>query len=128
MSTKILALCDALGNLLKFALMPGQRHDSKGVEEMIRNPKFEALLADKAFDVQWLIERLQAQGVPIVISQRSNRRRPLAIDEHRCRWSHLNSLASLGQNLAQAFAIAFTEALKSPGKKHEAKRSFRKNA
>ena len=24
-STKILALCDALGNLLKFALMPGQR-------------------------------------------------------------------------------------------------------
>ena len=36
-STKILALCDALGNLLKFALMPGQRHDSKGVEEMIRN-------------------------------------------------------------------------------------------
>ena len=89
MSTKILALCDALGNLLKFALMPGQRHDSKGVEEMIRNPKFEALLADKAFDVQWLIERLQAQGVPIVISQRSNRRRPLAIDEHMYRWRHL---------------------------------------
>ena len=41
---------------------------------MIRNPKFGALLADKAFDVQWLIERLQAQGVPIVISQRPDRR------------------------------------------------------
>ena len=67
------------GNLLKFALMPGQRHDSKGVEEMIRNQKFGALLADKAFDVQWLIERLQAQGVPIVIPQRPNRRRPLLI-------------------------------------------------
>ena len=39
---------------------------------MIRNQKFGALLADKAFDVQWLIERLQAQGVQIVISQRSN--------------------------------------------------------
>ena len=52
--------------------MSGQWHDSKGVEEMIRNPKFGALLADKAFDVQWLIELLQAQGVPIVISQRSN--------------------------------------------------------
>ena len=37
---------------------------------MIRIPKFGALLADKAFDVQWLIELLQAQGVPIVISQR----------------------------------------------------------
>mgnify|MGYP001689429537 FL=1 len=56
---------------------------------MIRNQKFEALLADKAFDVQWLIERLQAQGVQIVISQRSNRRRPLAIDEHMYRWRHL---------------------------------------
>ena len=89
MSTKILALCDALGNLLKFALMPGQRHDSKGVEEMIRNQKFGALLADKAFDVQWLIERLQAQGVPIVISQRPNRRQPLSIDEHMCRRPHL---------------------------------------
>ena len=74
MSTKILALCDAPGNLVKFALMPGQRHDSKGVEEMIRNQKFEALLADKAFGVQWLIEPLQAQGVPIVISQRPDRR------------------------------------------------------
>ena len=74
MSARIRALCDAQGNLLEFALMPGQRHDSKGVEEMIRNPKFGALLADKAFDVQWLIELLQAQGVPIVISQRPDRR------------------------------------------------------
>ena len=41
---------------------------------MIRNQKFGALLADKAFDVQWLIELLQAQGVPIVISQRPDRR------------------------------------------------------
>ena len=56
---------------------------------MIQNQKFGALLADKAFDVQWLIERLQAQGVQIVIPQRSNRRRPLAIDEHMYRWRHL---------------------------------------
>ena len=88
MSARILALCDAPGNLLKSALMPGQRHGGKGAQELIRNPKFGALLADKAFDVQWLIERLQAQGVQIVISQRSNRRRPLAIDEHMYRWRH----------------------------------------
>jgi hypothetical protein len=30
-------LCDAPGNLLKFVLMPGQRHDSKGAQELIRN-------------------------------------------------------------------------------------------
>lgn len=28
MTTKILALTDALGNLVRFRLMPGQRHDS----------------------------------------------------------------------------------------------------
>ena len=61
-------------NLLKFVLMPGQRHDSKGAQELIRNQKFGALLADKTFGVQWLIEPLQAQGVPIVISQRPDRR------------------------------------------------------
>ena len=39
----------------------------------------------KAFDVQWLIELLQAQGVPIVISQRP----ALSIDEHMYLWPHL---------------------------------------
>ncbi len=46
--------------------MPCQRHASEGDQELMRNQKFGALLADKAFDVQWLIEPLQAQGVPIV--------------------------------------------------------------
>ena len=36
--------------------------------------KFGALLADKAFDVQWLMAPLQTQGVTIVILQRPNRR------------------------------------------------------
>ena len=35
MSSKILALTDALGNLVKFILMPGQRHDIMGVKELI---------------------------------------------------------------------------------------------
>ena len=47
MTTKILALTDALGNLVKFVLMPGQRHDTKGVKELIADVRFDALLADK---------------------------------------------------------------------------------
>ena len=69
-----MGLVRCASNLLKSALMTGQRHASKGGQELIRNQKFEALLADKAFGVQWLIEPLQAQGVPIVISQRPDRR------------------------------------------------------
>ena len=33
MTTKILALTDALGNLVKFVLMPGQRHDTICIQQ-----------------------------------------------------------------------------------------------
>ena len=35
MTTKILALTDALGNLVRFRLMPGQRYDSVEVPPLI---------------------------------------------------------------------------------------------
>ena len=35
LNTKIHALCDALGNPLRFLLTPGQRHDSKAVPELL---------------------------------------------------------------------------------------------
>ena len=74
MSTKILALTDALGNLVTFVLMPGQRHDTKGVKELIAGVRFDALLADKAFDVNWLIQELNRRGAQVVISQMLRRR------------------------------------------------------
>ena len=55
MTTKIVALVDALGNLANFVLLPGQAHDMKGVEPLIDGVAFDALLADKAFDADWLL-------------------------------------------------------------------------
>ena len=46
---------DALGNLVRFLLLPGQAHDTKGVAPLIKGVSFDALLADKAFDADWLI-------------------------------------------------------------------------
>jgi len=46
----IVALVDALGNLVRFVLLPGQRHDSVGVAPLLEDLDFAALLADKAFD------------------------------------------------------------------------------
>ncbi|MBO0942257.1 IS5 family transposase [Acidovorax temperans] len=89
MTTKILALTDALGNLVKFVLMPGQRHDTKGVKELIADVRFEALLADKAFDVNWLIQELGKRGAQVVISQMPRRRAPLEIDREIYKWRHL---------------------------------------
>ena len=58
MTTKIKALVDGLGNLVSFTLLPGQRHDIAGVEPLIKDREFDSLLADKAFDANWLLKNL----------------------------------------------------------------------
>ncbi len=51
--------------------------------------KFEALIADKAFDSDAIIADLDARGAKAVISQRPRRSRPLAIDLEIYKWRHL---------------------------------------
>lgn len=89
MTTKILALTDALGNLVRFELLPGQRYDTVGVEPLIKGIEFEALIADKAFDSDWIIKDLNERGAKIVISQHPRRAEPLKIDEEIYKWRHL---------------------------------------
>ena len=40
MTTKILALTDGLGNLVRFELLPGQRYDTVGVAPLIKDVEF----------------------------------------------------------------------------------------
>jgi transposase len=89
LTAKILALTDALGNLVKFILMPGQRNDIMGVKELIAEVTFGALLADKAFDANWLIQDLEVRDAQAVISQMPHRRAPLEIDRTMYGWRHL---------------------------------------
>jgi len=84
-----LALTDALGNLVRFVLLPGQRHDTVGVAPLIEGASFDALIADKAFDSNWIIAELNERGAGIVISQRPQRSNPLPIDEEVYKWRHL---------------------------------------
>lgn len=89
MTTKILALTDALGNLVRFVLLPGQRFDTVGVAPLLKGIEFGALLADKAFDSNWIVENLNARGAKIVISQHPRRSKPLEIDAEMYKWRHL---------------------------------------
>ncbi len=89
MTTKILALTDALGNLVRFELLPGHRYDTVGVEPLIRGIDFGGLIADKAFDSNWIIEAMNERGAQIVISQRPQRSKPLEIDAEIYKWRHL---------------------------------------
>lgn len=77
---------DALGNLVRFVLMPANRYDTVGVAPLLRGVEFGALLADKAFDSNWIIDDMNERGAKIVISQRPQ---PLAIDNEMYKWRHL---------------------------------------
>jgi transposase len=89
MTTKILALTDALGNLVRFVLLPGQRFDTVGVPTLIDGLAFDALIADKAFDSNAIIADLDARAAKAVISQHPRRAKPFAIDEEMYKWRHL---------------------------------------
>ena len=89
MTTKIVALTDALGNMVGFELLPGQRHDTIGVAPLIANVRFGGLIADKAFDVNWIVDEMNLRGAEIVISQHPNRRAPRPIDTEVYKWRHL---------------------------------------
>jgi transposase len=89
MTTKILALTDALGNLVRFVLLPGQRFDTVGVQPLIDGIDFGALIADKAFDSNAIIADLDKRGAKVVISQHPRRAQPIAIDDEMYKWRHL---------------------------------------
>lgn len=89
MTTKILALTDALGNLVRFVLLPGQRFDTVGVPPLLDGIEFGALIADKAFDSNAIIADLDGRGSKVVISQHPRRASPRTIDEEMYKWRHL---------------------------------------
>ncbi len=89
MTTKILALTDALGNLVRFVLLPGQRFDTVGVAALIDGVEFDGLIADKAFDSNHIIADLNERGAKIVISQHPRRASPLPLDAELYKWRHL---------------------------------------
>jgi transposase len=89
MTTKILALTDALGNLVRFELLPGHRFDTVSVPPLIDGVCFGALIADKAFDSNTIIADLDERGAKIVISQHQRRARPLPLDAEMYKWRHL---------------------------------------
>src|SRR3546814_8583948 len=80
MTTKILARTDALGNLVRFFLLPGHRCDTVGMPPLIDGLCFGALIADKAFDSNAIIADLNERGAKIVISQHPRRAKPLPLD------------------------------------------------
>ena len=89
MTTKILALKDALGNMADFCLLPGQAHDLRGVPGLIKGLHADHMLADRAFDADWLRKSLLEHGIMPVIPPRKNRKHPADYDKEMYKWRHL---------------------------------------
>ena len=70
-------------------LPPDNRYDTVGVAPLIRGVELGAMLADKAFDSNWIVGDMNARAAKIVISQRPERLRPIAIDDEMEKWRHL---------------------------------------
>ena len=69
--------------------MPGHRFDTVGVAPLIKGIKFDAMLADKAFDSNWIITEMNERGALICISQHPRRAVPLPIDPELYKSRHL---------------------------------------
>ena len=89
MTTKILALTDALGNLVRFVLLPGHRFDTVGVAPLIDGIAFGENDRRQAFDSNAIIANLNERGAKIVISQHPRRALPLRLDTELYKWRHL---------------------------------------
>jgi transposase len=88
-TTKIMALADALGNLIDFRLLPGQAHDLRGTAALLEGLSCGQFLADRAFDANWVREALVEAGIEPVIPPKSNRRFPADFDRDTYKWRHL---------------------------------------
>lgn len=106
-----MALGDALGNLVRFQLLPGNRYDTVGVAPLIEGISFDAMIADKAFDSNCIIDEMNERGAKIIISQRPQRKAPLNIDLEMYKWRHLieNFFAKLKEFKAIALRCEKTD-------------------
>ena len=61
----------------------------KGAAPLIKGVSFDALLADKAFDADWLLQDLDERGATPVIPPKTNRKIQRNYDAEVYKWRHL---------------------------------------
>ena len=89
LTTKVVAVVDALGCPVRFTVLPGQAHDLTGVPELLDGLPFGTLVGDRAFDADWLLDDLDARGAEAVIPSRRNRTARRGRDRDVYGWRHL---------------------------------------
>ena len=81
-STKIHILVDALGNPVEFILTGGQQADVTQAEALMQDHQADAVIADKAYDSDAVVDAAKRQGAEAVIPSKKNRKMPREYDKH----------------------------------------------
>ena len=69
-----------MGNPLRFLLTPGQRNDITQAGGLLGGYEAEAVIADRGYDADWLVEQIEAAGAEPVIPPKANRTEQRAYD------------------------------------------------
>jgi transposase len=81
-STKVHVAVDGLGNPVRFVLSPGQAADVTHAPPLIDGLQFDALLADKGYDADWLVDLVEsAHHAEAVTPPRKGRNKPRDYDQ-----------------------------------------------
>jgi transposase len=102
--TKIHAVCDALGNPVKFLLTPGQTHDMTQAQPLLKDLTTDHVIADKGYDGDQTIAAIEESGAEAVIPPKSNRKVQRIYDKHL--YKERNHIERLFARLKQGRRIA----------------------
>ena len=82
------AVCDALGHLVRFVFVSGQASDLTGTDALLAGLDFGAFIADRAFDVDRLRDGLAARRIAAVIPAKRTRLYPREYSRDLYGWLH----------------------------------------
>ncbi len=121
LSTKIHAVVEGLGQLAKWSLTGGQVHDVTQAVALLEGFAAGAVLADKAYDADDVVDTVEASGAKAVIPPKSNRKQLREFDAAHyknrnlierffCRLKQFRRIATRYEKLASRYSafIALT--------------------
>jgi transposase len=71
-----------LGNPVEFILAPGQKADVSQAEALLEGHEAGSVIADKGYDSDPLVRRIEGKGAEAVIPPKKNRKAPREYDKH----------------------------------------------
>lgn len=121
MSTKIHAVVEGLGQLAKWRLTGGQTHDVTQAISLLEGICAGAVLADKAYDANEVLRKIEDDGAKAVIPLKNNRKqhREFDVEQYKnrnlierffCRIKQFRRIATRYEKLASRYSsfIALT--------------------